>query len=180
MSVRGHPEIPVAPDENVGAGLVGPMEAPLPPDTPSHASANTRDDGADAALRAALQKALGHRYTILRTLGRGGMGNVYLVLDRHHDRPLALKVLLPEVAAALGDAHEAERFLREIRISAQLCHPHIVALYDSGQVGELLYYTMPYVPGESLRERLRREQRIPLRDAVTLARQVASALDYAH
>jgi serine/threonine-protein kinase len=108
------------------------------------------------------------------------MGNVYLVLDRQHDRPLALKVLLPEVAAALGDAHEAERFLREIRISAQLCHPHIVALYDSGQVGELLYYTMPYVPGESLRERIRREQRIPLRDAVTLARQVASALDYAH
>jgi tetratricopeptide (TPR) repeat protein/TolB-like protein len=123
-----------------------------------------------------LEAALADRYTLVRELGRGGMATVYLARDVRHDRPVALKVLRPELAAALGP----ERFLREIRTTAQLAHPHILPLHDSGSAAEFLYYVMPYVEGESLRERLNREKQLPLEDALRLAREVADALSYAH
>ena len=170
MDPRRQEEVTARSDANVALGVAQAVQEASP--------AAGRES--NAALRRVLETALGQRYAIGRLLGQGGMGAVYLVGDRHHDRPLALKVLLPEVAAALGATRGADRFLREIRISAHLSHPHIVALYDSGRVDGLLYYTMPYVPGESLRDRLRRERQLPLHDAITLARQVASALDYAH
>ncbi|MGE5142930.1 MAG: protein kinase domain-containing protein [Acidobacteriota bacterium] len=123
-----------------------------------------------------LRTALADRYTFDREVGRGGMATVYRALDKKHDRPVAIKVLHPYLAVNLGP----ERFLREIQIAAQLQHPHIVPLYDSGQAGDLLYYVMPYVEGESLRQRLDREQRLPIEDALHLGRAVATALDYAH
>jgi serine/threonine protein kinase/Flp pilus assembly protein TadD len=123
-----------------------------------------------------LRAALADRYTFDREVGRGGMATVYRALDQKHDRPVAIKVLHPYLAVNLGP----ERFLREIQIAAQLQHPHIVPLYDSGQAGDLLYYVMPYVEGESLRQRLDREQRLPVEDALHLGRSVAAALDYAH
>jgi serine/threonine protein kinase/tetratricopeptide (TPR) repeat protein len=123
-----------------------------------------------------LRTALADRYTFDREVGRGGMATVYLAQDQKHDRPVAIKVLHPYLAVNLGP----ERFLREIQIAAQLQHPHIVPLYDSGQAGDLLYYVMPYVEGESLRQRLAREQRLPVEDALHLGRSVAAALDYAH
>ncbi|HEV8613174.1 MAG TPA: serine/threonine-protein kinase, partial [Gemmatimonadales bacterium] len=104
------------------------------------------------------------------------MATVYLAQDLRHHRPVALKVLHPELALSLG----SERFLREIQIAARLQHPHIVPLYDSGQAGELLYYVMPFIEGESLRQRLEREGRLPLEEAARIARGVATALDYAH
>ncbi len=124
----------------------------------------------------ALVDALHDRYTIERELGRGGMATVYLARDRKHGRPVALKVLRPQLAESLG----TERFLREIELAAGLTHPHIVPVHDSGVAGGLLYYVMPYVEGESLRERLAREHRLPLDEAVRLTREVADALDYAH
>ena len=123
-----------------------------------------------------LQAAVGDRYTIEREVGRGGMATVYLAEDLRHQRPVALKVLHPNFAVSVGP----DRFLREIQIAARLQHPHIVPLYDSGQAGDLLYYVMPYIEGESLRQRLERERRLPAEDAVPLARAVAAALDYAH
>jgi serine/threonine protein kinase/tetratricopeptide (TPR) repeat protein len=123
-----------------------------------------------------LRTALSDRYMFDREVGRGGMATVYLAQDTKHDRPVAIKVLHPYLAVNLGP----ERFLREIQIAAQLQHPHIVPLYDSGQAGDLLYYVMPYVEGESLRQRLAREQRLPVEDALHLGRSVAAALDYAH
>src|SRR5437879_1729753 len=107
---------------------------------------------------ARVQAALAGRYTIERELGRGGMATVYLAQDRKHHRPVAIKVLKPELAAALGP----ERFLREIDTAARLTHPHILPLHDSGEAAGLLYYVMPYVEGETLRDRLEREGR-PLR-----------------
>jgi hypothetical protein len=104
------------------------------------------------------------------------MGTVYLALDRKHGRRVALKILPPDLAAALGP----ERFLREIQIAAQLNHPHILPLYDSGQAAGFLYYVMPFVDGESLRQRLAREQRLPVTQALEIARQVADALSHAH
>src|SRR5256885_8739079 len=104
------------------------------------------------------------------------MGTVFLARDLKHDRSVALKILSPELAAALGP----ERFLREIAIAARLNHPHIVALYDSGQAAGTFFYTMPYVDGESLRARLLREHQLPLDDALAIAREVADALSYAH
>ena len=104
------------------------------------------------------------------------MGTVYLALDRKHGRQVAIKVLPPEVAAALG----SERFLREIRIAARLSHPHILPLHDSGEAAGMLYYVMPFVAGESLRERLAREHRLSLADALAIAREVADALAHAH
>jgi len=127
-------------------------------------------------LRSRLQPALSDRYDIEREVGRGGMATVYLARDLKHGRPVALKVLHPELAASLG----SERFLREIQIAARLQHPHILPLYDSGQAGELLYYVMPFVEGESLRDRLTREKQLPIEDAVKLGRDIAVALDYAH
>ena len=115
-------------------------------------------------------------YEIVRELGRGGMATVYLAQDLKHDRPVALKVLHPEIAAGLGP----ERFLREIRLTARLQHPHILSVFDSGAVDGRPWYTMPYVRGESLRDRLRREVQLPVETAVEITRQVALALDYAH
>ena len=141
---------------------------------------------------ARLQDALSDRYTIERELGQGGMATVYLARDLKHDRVVALKVLRPELSAVLG----ADRFLREIRTTAQLTHPHILPLLDSGGTGaqthgrtdahthggtgEFLYYVMPYVEGESLRDRLAREKQLPLDDALQVAREVADGLAYAH
>ena len=123
-----------------------------------------------------LDAALEGRYAIERELGEGGMATVYLAQDIRHQRKVALKVLKPELAAVIG----AERFLTEIRTTANLQHPHILPLFDSGEVDGLLYYVMPYIEGESLRERLERERQLPVEDAVRIAGQVASALDYAH
>ncbi|MDF2758933.1 MAG: protein kinase [Thermomicrobiales bacterium] len=116
------------------------------------------------------------RYTLERELGRGGMATVYLAHDLKHERPVALKVLHPELAATLGP----ERFLREIQLTARLDHPHILPVLDSGETAGQLWYTMPYVRGETLRDRLRLEVQLPVDTAVDLTRQVASALDYAH
>ena len=123
-----------------------------------------------------LRAALAGRYDIERELGRGGMGTVFLAEDRKHRRRVAIKVLRPEVRTPVG----AERFLREIEIAASMSHPHILPLHDSGQANGLLYYVMPHVEGESLRDRLTREGRLPVDEAVRIARQVASALAYAH
>ncbi len=123
-----------------------------------------------------IRSALADRYAIEREVGRGGMATVFLAQDLRHHRPVAVKVLHPHLAVSLGP----ERFLREIQIAARLQHPHIVPLYDSGQASELLYYVMPYVEGESLRQRLERERQLPLEDALQVARAVAAALDYAH
>jgi len=123
-----------------------------------------------------LNTALADRYTIERELGRGGMAVVYLAEDVKHGRHVAVKVLLPELAATLG----GERFLQEIRVTAKLTHPHILTLHDSGEADGLLYYVMPYVEGESLRDRLKRERQLPVEEALRIAEQVASALDFAH
>ncbi len=127
-------------------------------------------------LEQRLRPALAGRYTLERELGRGGMARVYLAHDVKHDRPVALKVMHPQLAETLG----AERFLLEIHIAAGLQHPHIVSVYDSGETAGLLWFTMPYIEGESLRARLRREGRLPLEDAATITREAAEALDYAH
>jgi hypothetical protein len=123
-----------------------------------------------------LKAALGDRYAIERELGRGGMAAVYLAADLKHDRQVAVKVLHSPLAAAIG----SERFLREIKITAQLSHPHILPLLDSGEVEGLLYYVMPYVGGGSLRRRLAPGEALPTEVVVRIARQVADALDYAH
>jgi len=125
---------------------------------------------------AAIAGALADRYRIERPLGAGGMATVYLAEDVKHERRVALKVLRPELAAAIGP----ERFLREIKITARLHHPHILELYDSGEAAGFLYYVMPFVDGESLRQRLEREKQLPLQDALRIAREVADALSYAH
>jgi serine/threonine protein kinase/tetratricopeptide (TPR) repeat protein len=127
-------------------------------------------------LRDRLRSALADRYGVDREVGRGGMATVYLAQDLKHGRQVALKVLHPELAVTLG----SERFLREIRIAARLQHPHILPLYDSGQADELLYYVMPFVEGESLRDRLNRDGQLPVEEAVRIARDMAAALDYAH
>ncbi len=128
-----------------------------------------------------LQAALADCYRIERELGRGGMAVVYLAHDLRHDRPVALKVLHPELAETLG----TDRFLREIKLAARLQHPHIVSVHDSGEVrtGEgpaFLWFTMPYIEGESLRDHLRRERQLPVEEAVRITREVALALDFAH
>jgi serine/threonine protein kinase len=123
-----------------------------------------------------LQANLADRYTIERELGRGGMATVYLARDLRHKRPVALKVLHSELAHSLGP----ERFLREIETAARLQHPHILGVHDSGETAGHLWFTMPYVEGESLRERLRRERQLPVDDAIRIATEAARALDYAH
>ena len=123
-----------------------------------------------------LKSALADRYAISRELGRGGMATVYLARDLKHGREVAIKVLRPELAAALG----TERFVREIEIAANLTHPHILPLFDSGEADGFLYYVMPYVEGESLRDRLNRQTRLPVEEAIRLTDQVASALAHAH
>jgi len=123
-----------------------------------------------------LATALSDRYAIERELGAGGMATVYLAEDLRHDRKVAIKVLRPELAAVIG----AERFLKEIKTTANLQHPHILGLIDSGDAAGLLWYAMPFVEGESLRDRLQREKQLPIADAVRIATEVAGALDYAH
>jgi serine/threonine protein kinase len=127
-------------------------------------------------LLARLRGVFADRYTIDRELGRGGMAVVFLAQDQKHHRKVAIKVLEPELAAALG----RERFLREIETAAGLNHPHILPLHDSGEADGFLYYVIPYVEGESLRERLDRERQLALEDAIQIAREVADALSYAH
>ena len=127
-------------------------------------------------MLARLVSALAGRYEIERELGRGGMATVYLAHDVRHDRHVAIKVLDPELGSSVGP----DRFLREIATAARLTHPNVLTLHDSGDAGGLLYYVMPYVRGESLRRRLDRERQLPIDDALAIARQVASALDYAH
>jgi eukaryotic-like serine/threonine-protein kinase len=123
-----------------------------------------------------LTAALAERYRVERELGHGGMAVVFLAEDLKHRRRVAIKLLKPELSAVLG----SERFLREIEIAAQLQHPHILPLYDSGQAGGLLYYVMPFAEGESLRQRLAREQQLPIDAALRITREVGSALQYAH
>lgn len=123
-----------------------------------------------------LNAALAGRYVIDREIGAGGMATVYLADDVKHHRHVAIKILRPEWAASIG----VDRFLREIDTAARLNHPHILPLYDSGSVGDLLYYVMPFIRGESLRQRLAREGRLSMEDALTITRQVASALGFAH
>ncbi len=132
------------------------------------------DPAADPLSR--LTAALADRYRILRELGQGGMATVYLAQDLRHDRKVALKVLRPELSAILG----AGRFLAEIKTTANLQHPHILSLFDSGEADGLVYYVMPFVEGESLRDRLNREHQLPVEEAVRIAREVADALGYAH
>jgi eukaryotic-like serine/threonine-protein kinase len=127
-------------------------------------------------VSAGLAASLADRYRIVRELGQGGMATVYLATDVRHDRAVALKVLRPELAAALG----AERFLAEIRTTAKLQHPNILPLHDSGEANGALFYVMPFVQGETLRERLDREGQLPVAEAVRIAIEVAGALDYAH
>ena len=123
-----------------------------------------------------LRSSLANAYTIDRELGRGGMATVYLAQDVKHDRVVALKILHPDLAASLGP----DRFLREIKLAARLNHPHILPLFDSGAADGFLYYVMPYVEGESLRERLDRQQQLSVDEALHHTRAIASALDYAH
>jgi len=132
---------------------------------------------ATAGLKEQLQATLGSTYTVERELGRGGMATVFLAQDRKHRRPVALKVLNAELSVSVGP----ERFRREIELAAQLQHPHILSVHDSGETPTgLLWFTMPYVEGESLRDRLRRTKQLPLDDALRIARELAGALDYAH
>ena len=135
-----------------------------------------RNETALSDHAARLRTLLADRYGIERELGRGGMATVYLARDLRHDRHVALKVLHPELAASLGP----ERFLREIRMAARLQHPHILSVYDSGEAAGLLWFTMPYVEGESLRDRVKREHQLPLDDALRISHEAARALDYAH
>ncbi|HEY7634462.1 MAG TPA: serine/threonine-protein kinase, partial [Gemmatimonadales bacterium] len=123
-----------------------------------------------------LQASLADRYRIERQLGRGGMATVLLAHDLRHDRPVALKVLHAELGQLLGP----ERFLREVRLCARLQHPHILTVLDSGESDGQLWFTMPYVEGETLRGRLQREKQLPLEDALRIAREVADGLHYAH
>src|SRR6188474_3638818 len=122
-----------------------------------------------------LTTALADRYRIVRELGAGGMATVYLAQDLRHDRKVAIKVLKPELAAVLG----ADRFVVEIKTTASLQHPHILPLFDSGSADGFLYYVMPYIQGETLREKLNRESQFGIDVAVKIASEVADALDYA-
>ena len=123
-----------------------------------------------------LNASLAGRYAVDREIGAGGMATVYAALDLKHDRRVAIKVLREALAATVG----AERFLAEIRTTARLSHPHILPLHDSGEAGGFLFYVMPLVEGESLRDRLNREKRLPIDEAVRLVREAADALAYAH
>ena len=119
-----------------------------------------------------LSTALADRYRIESHLGEGGMATVYLAQDVKHDRKVALKVLRPELAAVIG----ADRFLQEIKVTANLQHPHILPLHDSGEADTFLYYVMPYIEGDTLRDKLDRERQLAIEDAIEITRSIASAL----
>ena len=123
-----------------------------------------------------LNAALEGRYRVKHELGEGGMATVYLAEDIRNERQVALKVLKPELAAVVG----GERFLAEIKTTANLQHPHILPLFDSGQAESFLYYVMPYVEGESLRDRIDREKQLPIEEALRITSDIAEALDHAH
>src|SRR5574338_306543 len=125
---------------------------------------------------AKVTRVLADRYRIERVVGEGGMATVYLAEDLKHKRRVAVKVMRPELAATLG----TDRFLREVEIAAQLSHPHILPMYDSGDAGGMLYYVMPYVDGESLANRIQRDGELPVPETLRLGREVAEALAYAH
>lgn len=129
-----------------------------------------------SSLPADLALSLAPRYEVQRELGRGGMATVFLARDTRHDRSVAVKVLLPELAASVG----AERFLAEIRLTAQLQHPNILPLFDSGDADGLLFYVMPYVAGETLRAKLDRERQLPVTESIRIATGIAAALEHAH
>ena len=145
--------------------------------TPTEPGVPPRTAATEVSEVARVQKALaGRGYTVERVLGEGGMATVYLATDVKHRRQVAVKVMRPDLAATLG----AERFLREVEIAAQLSHPHILPVHDSGDANGVLFYVMPYVEGESLHERIRRETQLPVEEALRIAREVAEALAYAH
>jgi serine/threonine-protein kinase len=144
--------------------------------TPTDPGVPPRTASTEVGEVARVRKALAASYRVERVLGEGGMATVYLAEDPKHHRKVAVKVMRPELAATLG----ADRFLREVEISAQLTHPHILPVYDSGSADGLLYYVMPYVEGESLQQRMQREGQLPVEDALKIAREVAEALSYAH
>jgi len=123
-----------------------------------------------------VRAALASRYKVERVLGQGGMATVYLAEDLKHRRHVAVKVMRPELAATLG----GDRFLREVEFAGQLSHPHILPMYDSGEMDGLLFYVMPYVEGESVSARIKRDQQLPVEEAIRLCREVADALAYAH
>src|SRR5688572_16012573 len=127
-------------------------------------------------VAAQLNAVLAGRYSIEREIGAGGMATVYLARDLKHNRKVALKVLRPELGAVLGP----DRFLSEINVTANLQHPHLLPLFDSGEASGLLFYVMPFVEGESLRDRLEREHQLPIDEAIRIGTAVAQALDYAH
>src|SRR2546421_2937465 len=133
-------------------------------------------DGGLNTLLARLQAAVADHYSVACEIGRGGMATVYLGDDLKHARQVAIKLLHPQLATGLG----AERFLREIKTAAGLTHPHIVPLFDSGARDGLLFYVMPYIDGETLRDRLTRQGSLPIEDAVRIACEVLEALGYAH
>ncbi len=144
--------------------------------TPTEPGVPPRTGATEVGEIARVRKALSSSYAIERILGEGGMATVYLATDLKHRRQVAVKVMRPELAATLG----AERFLREVEIAAQLSHPHILPVHDSGDAHGVLYYVMPYVEGESLHERIRRESALPVDEALRIAREVTEALAYAH
>ncbi|HEX7981602.1 MAG TPA: protein kinase [Gemmatimonadaceae bacterium] len=148
----------------------------MPPQDPIASDPTLRETPLASPLPSSLAAALVGRYRVERSLGAGGMATVYLAEDVRHHRKVAIKVLHPELSAVLGP----ERFLNEIELTASFQHPHILPLFDSGSADGLLYYVMPYVEGETLRERLNRETQLPIPDALRIVGEVADALDYAH
>ena len=154
----------------------GVSPASPPPQTSASCTQPTPKAHPCPSCRTASRYALADRYRIEGEIGAGGMATVYLAQDLRHDRKVALKLLRPELSAVIG----AERFLAEIKLTANLQHPHILPLFDSGEADGFLFYVMPFVEGESLRSRLNREKQLPVPDAVRIATEVASALDYAH
>ena len=168
------PELDHVPGRPSGAG----SGFGVPLRTPTRVAQNLASGSPRLRPRRSISSAaaLADRYRIERELGQGGMATVYLAQDLRHDRKVAIKVLRPELAAVIG----AERFLSEIRTTANLQHPHILPLFDSGEADGFLFYVMPFVEGESLRDRLNREKQLPIDDAVRIATEVAGALDYAH
>src|SRR5690349_13988551 len=145
--------------------------------TPSEPGVPPRTAGTDTNELARVRAALaGRGYAVDRVIGEGGMATVYLATDEKHRRQVALKVMRPDLAATLG----AERFLREVEIAAQLSHPHILPVHDSGDADGVLFFVMPYVDGESLHDRIKRETQLPVDEALRIAREVGEALAYAH